>query len=101
MSRKGQQRLLSRSGCHRRRRGIAVVVCLSWLVSGPARAVDLGPGDLPTDTIASRERLRDYDEAKKFGAARVTDLGKDEPEGIRFGNFVFFPSVGTDRKSVV
>lgn len=68
---------------------------LAALGAKPARAVDLGAGDLPTETIASRDRLRFYDAAKKYGAARVTDLGKDEPEGVRLGNFFFFPSLGT------
>lgn len=58
---------------------------------------DSNPSGLITETVASRDRLRDYDGAKQYGAQRVRDrIGEGyEPLGIRAGNFMLFPSVDT------
>jgi hypothetical protein len=82
---------------HLRRRvhGVVGACCLSWLAASGARALDISASELPTDTIASRERLRDFGLVKKFGAAKVSDRAYSEPKGIRIGNFLFFPSLGT------
>ncbi len=81
-------------------------VCLTWLASGltgactgglggGARAADLKTGELPTDTVAKLERMHEYDQTARFGAARVSDRSYSNPEGVRLGNFVFFPTLGT------
>lgn len=67
------------------------------VLAAPAHGLDLdGTDGLITETIASRERLRDYDDIKKFGAERVSDRDRSfaMPDGLRAGNYVIFPSVG-------
>lgn len=78
-----------------RRQHVAGAACLTWLAAGPARAADLGTAELPTDTIAKLERLRDYDLGPRLGAARVSDRSYSNPEGVRLGSFVFYPTLGT------
>ena len=71
---------------------------LSAVPLTPARGLDLGSsGDRSDETVAYRERLRDYDNIKKYGAERVADRDRKMflPEGLRAGNFLLFPSVGT------
>lgn len=79
----------------------AAVVCASaaaTLIALPdaAQALDLdNEGGLVTETVASRERLKDYDNIKKYGAERVSDRDRNfaQPEGIRAGNYVILPSL--------
>lgn len=62
-----------------------------------ASALDLEVNDgLITETIASRDRLRTYDAAKKYGAERIADRDRAawDPLGIRAGNYLIFPSAG-------
>lgn len=71
---------------------IAVLACRL----SPAQAIDVdGLGGLDTQTVASRDRLRFYDNVKKFGAERVSDRSRAEyaPDGIRVGNYVLHPEV--------
>ncbi|KUO56249.1 MAG: hypothetical protein APF80_15310 [Alphaproteobacteria bacterium BRH_c36] len=58
---------------------------------------DANPTGLITDTIANRERLRDYDNSKQYGAERVGDRTREyaQPDGVRAGNFFLFPSAET------
>ena len=68
------------------------------LAPTPARALDLdSDGGLITDTVASRDRLGTYDSSKKYGAERVSDRdrGYAQPEGLRAGNYLIFPTIGT------
>lgn len=68
------------------------------LFSGPAHALDLdSDGGLITDTVASKDRLATYDSSKKYGAELVSDRdrGYAQPDGVRAGNYLIFPSVGT------
>jgi len=46
-------------------------------------------------TVAARENLRDYDNRKKYGAARVTDIDRPEyqPLGINAGNYIILPAI--------
>lgn len=63
-----------------------------------ALAIDLGNDpSLATETLASRDRLRNYDKIKVFGAERVADRDHafGQPFGIRFGNFFAYPSLDT------
>lgn len=77
------------------------VVCASaaaTLLAMPesAHALDLdNEGGLVTETIASRERLKDYDNIKKYGAERVSDRDRNfaQPDGIRLGNYIILPSL--------
>ncbi|MEW5963510.1 MAG: outer membrane beta-barrel protein [Pseudomonadota bacterium] len=79
----------------------AAVVCASaaaTLMALPdsAQALDLdNEGGLVTETVASRERLKDYDNIKKYGAERVSDRDRNfaQPDGIRAGNYVILPSL--------
>lgn len=67
------------------------------LASGPAVALDLdSDGGLITDTVASRDRLSTYDNSKKYGAEPVSsrDRAYAQPDGLRAGNYLIFPSVG-------
>lgn len=60
----------------------------------PALAIDLGNDHtLVTETVASRDRLRAYDNIKTFGAERVADQDHifGQPFGIRFGDFFAYP----------
>lgn len=78
--------------------GMWTTALLSAVPVAPARALDLGSsGDRSEETIAYRERLRDYDSIKKFGAERVADRDRKlfQPEGLRAGNLMFFPTIGT------
>jgi len=82
---------------HRRRmRAVMLAMgCAAALYAPPASAVDLdGLGGLDTQTIASRDRLRFYDNSKKFGAERIADRsrGDYQPDGIRIGNYMVFAS---------
>lgn len=78
--------------------GLWTTAALSMVPLAPARALDLGSSaDRSDETIAFRERLRDYDNVKRYGAERVADRDRKifQPDGIRAGNFVFFPTLGT------
>ena len=62
-----------------------------------AFALDLDDTEgLSNDTVAKRDRLRFWDNSKKYGAEAVGDRDRPyvEPDGIRMGNYVAFPSVG-------
>lgn len=62
----------------------------------PVQALNLdNEGGLITETVASRERLKDYDNIKRYGAERVSDRDRShaEPEGIRAGNYIVLPSL--------
>lgn len=85
----------------RRRRGVVVGIATACafyaLQSISAFAFDLdGTDGLVTETIASRERLKDYDNIKIYGAERVSerDRAYTKPDGLRAGNYTIFPSVG-------
>jgi len=78
--------------------GLWTTALISSVPIAPARALDLGSnGGANEETIALRERLRDYDNIKRYGAERVEDRDRRlfQPEGIRAGNFIFLPSIGT------
>lgn len=84
----------------RRRLKLATYVAALSLAAHPsAQALDLeGSDGIITETIASRERLRDYDNIKKYGAERVADRERKYamPEGIRAGNSYVFPALGAN-----
>ncbi len=66
-------------------------------VPAAAYALDLDDeGGLITETIARRERLKDYDSVKKYGAERVADRDRQhtKPDGLRAGNYLIFPFAG-------
>ncbi len=77
-----------------------IVVIATMLIAKNVVALDLdGTDGLNTDTIASRERLKDYDNIKQYGAERVLedrDRAHVTAEGLRAGNYLIFPSVGAD-----
>ncbi|MEQ1715863.1 MAG: outer membrane beta-barrel protein [Hyphomicrobium sp.] len=78
--------------------GMWTTALLSAVPVAPARALDLGPsGDRNDETIAYRDRLKDYDNIKRYGAERVADRDRKQfqPDGIRAGDFIFLPSIGT------
>ncbi|MGQ0672722.1 MAG: outer membrane beta-barrel protein [Hyphomicrobium sp.] len=71
---------------------------LAALPFAPALALDTHPdANLITDTVASADRRRVYDDAAKHGAGTVDghQRGPGEAEGLRFGNFFVFPEVKT------
>jgi len=76
--------------------GVAAVAALSIAGSSAAVALDLSnETGLITETVASRDRLRFYDNIKKYGAEAVSERDRKFalPEGIRAGNYILFPSV--------
>lgn len=77
--------------------GMWTTALISIIPVAPARALDLGAGDRNDETIAYRQRLRDYDNIKQYGAERVADRDRKEfqPPGVRAGDFLFLPSIGT------
>ncbi len=61
-------------------------------------ALDLGDEGLARgDTIAFQEGLRKWDNAKRYGAERVIDRDRTlfQPDGIRAGSYMVYPSLGT------
>lgn len=72
-------------------------VSLAALGLAPTLALDLNSNDgLITETIASRDRLRHYDNIKKYGAEAISerDRADYEPLGLRAGNYRIFPELG-------
>lgn len=65
------------------------------LAGSAAFAIEVGTTEIPTLTLAERERLKSSDNAKQFGAEAVWERKHSNPEGVRVGNFIFFPTVGT------
>lgn len=77
-------------------RGAALALALGLPTVDPAVALDLdGAAGLDTQTVASRDRLKFYDNSKKYGAERVADRsrGDYQPDGIRVGNYLVFPAL--------
>lgn len=71
--------------------GLWTTALLSAVPMSPARALDLGSsGDRNDETVAYRDRLKDYDNIKRYGAERVADRDRKQfqPDGIRAGDFV-------------
>jgi hypothetical protein len=82
-----------------RRRWAKVIV--AWLASAalatPAFALDLGDDGLAREgTIAYGQGLKNWDNAKRYGAERVVDRDRTmyQPDGVRSGNYVVYPSLG-------
>lgn len=83
-----------------RQRGLARVAALGAAVLASASrafALDLDTSDgLITDTLAGRDRLRVWDNIKKYGAERVEERSRldFQPEGGRVGNYRILPGLG-------
>lgn len=76
--------------------GATTAAAVTVLAQPPALALDLdSQGDLITDTVADQERRRRWDPAKLYGVRPITELDRSfaQPDGIRLGNFMFFPTV--------
>ena len=76
--------------------GVAAIAALSVSAAQEAYALDLGAeSGLITETVASRDRLKFYDDIKKYGAEAIGERDRKFalPDGIRAGNFVLFPWV--------
>lgn len=60
-------------------------------------ALDLDSVDgLNTETVAGRERQREWDLSGRYGAKTVTsqDRSFTKPDGVRAGNYLIYPEVG-------
>lgn len=71
-------------------------VALSAVPFGNAAAIEVdNTADLITDTVASGEMRREWQEAQRRAARSVdqADRGFAAPDGLRVGNFIFYPSV--------
>jgi len=71
-------------------------VALSSVPFGGAAAIDVDTNaDLITDTVASGDMRREWQESLRRGARTVdqADRGFAAPEGVRMGNFIIYPSV--------
>lgn len=78
---------------------MATAAAVSALPFGSALAVDVDHNaDLITDTIASQELRTEWNLSKLYGANTVAaaDRSFAAPEGVRLGNFIFYPSVGQE-----
>lgn len=78
--------------------GATMATATMPLLAPPAMALDLdADGGLITETVASRDRLRTYDNIKQYGAETVSsrDRAFVQPDGLRAGNYQIFPSIGT------
>ncbi|MGH1418536.1 MAG: outer membrane beta-barrel protein [Hyphomicrobiaceae bacterium] len=75
---------------------IAIVALTTTCLVEPANALDLdGTDGLNTETVASRERIKDWDNIKQYGAERVLedrDRQHVAAEGVRAGSYLIFPS---------
>lgn len=63
----------------------------------PAMALDLdGTDGLNTETVASRDRLRVWDNIKRYGAETVgaRDRRDLKPDGVRAGEYLIYPAAG-------
>lgn len=71
---------------------------VSFSLSVPrASALELDSTDgLNTQTIAGRERQREWERSNHYGTQTVTGRGRDfaKPDGIRAGNYIIFPEAG-------
>ena len=77
--------------------GFSTAASVSITSIGRAFALDLDAGDgLITDTVASRDRLRVWDDSKKYGQERISERSRldFQPDGLRFGNYRIFPALG-------
>ncbi len=75
----------------------AVAVLASFALATRATALDLSDEGLGReDTVAFRDGLRKWDNAKRFGAERVVDRDRTmyQPDGVRAGNYVVYPTIG-------
>lgn len=78
--------------------GCRLLIIAAWLLSQPAAAEVLGnEADLLDETIAFRDWLKTYDNIKQYGAERVMDRDRKPymPDGLRAGNYLIFPTIGT------
>ena len=76
--------------------GVAAAAALSVSAVPGAAALDLSQeSGLITETVASRDRLRFYDDIKKYGAEAVGERDRKFalPDGVRLGNYLLFPWV--------
>ena len=77
--------------------GVCAVALGAILFRSPASALDLDNNDgLNTETVASREQLRDWDNAKKYGAETVDtrDRRALKPDGLHTADYLIFPTAG-------
>lgn len=79
----------------------AIALAAILALCSPTRAfsndLDLrGVDGLNTATVASRDRLRVWDNAQIYGALPVPNMDRTflQPDGLRMGNYLVFPSVG-------
>lgn len=74
--------------------GAATAAALTFAGSSDAFALDINaePG-LITETVATRDRLKYYDNIKIYGAEAVGERPRvyAMPDGVRLGNFLVFP----------
>lgn len=78
---------------------MATAAAVSGIPFGAAVALDVDDNaELITDTIAGQELRSEWNLAKVYGANTVgsADRGFAAPEGVRLGNFTFYPSVGEE-----
>jgi len=76
---------------------VVSVAALCGLIATRALALDLdGVDGLITETVASRDRLKENDFVKKYGGKRVSEIDREyvSPDGLRVGNYTVFPSLG-------
>jgi hypothetical protein len=76
--------------------GVVATAALVAVVPMEAWALDINaePG-LITDTVATRDRIKNYDTSKAFGAQAVGEQPRVYalPDGVRVGSFMMFPWV--------
>ena len=78
-----------------------IVLCLllAFLPAGPVFGIDIGQdGSLRIATSGFREWLKKNSDVKRFHGERVHDRDRTpfQPDGIRLGTYLVFPSIGAD-----
>ncbi|MGL4395510.1 MAG: outer membrane beta-barrel protein [Hyphomicrobium sp.] len=80
--------------------GTVSAIALSLMISAPrARAIDVnlkGVEGLNLETVANKERQKNWDNSEQFGAGTVESINRRElsPDGLRYRNYVVVPTVG-------
>ncbi|MEL6216703.1 MAG: outer membrane beta-barrel protein, partial [Pseudomonadota bacterium] len=75
----------------------AIVLLLSAIALSSQARADLvlnGTDNANQRTVAARDNLKTWDDVAHYGGSRIEDRPREEfqPDGIRLGNFLFFPS---------
>lgn len=75
---------------------VAVAMAATLASVDPSLALNISTKNSRNDgTVGHQKGLKDYDNIKRYGAERVRDRDRTpfQPDGMRLGNFIFYPSL--------